>query len=84
VALTPFNGKQMSSFIMSLDGVAEECVSYDFWSTLTGKSGGTNYIYLAANAGAGVADHWNNSTAKQYSKNLKPNSNGIELFEVIP
>jgi len=84
VALTPFNGKQMSSFIMSLDGVAEECVSYDFWSTISGQTGGTNYFSYAANAGAGVADHWNTSTAKQYAKNLNPNANGIELVLVRP
>jgi Domain of unknown function (DUF362) len=84
VALKPFNGKQMSSFIMSLDGVAEECVSYDFWSTISGQSGGTNYMNDAANAGAGVADHWNNSNAKQYTKNLNPNANGIELVLVTP
>jgi hypothetical protein len=84
VALAPFDGKQMSSFIMSLDGVAEECVSYDFWSTISGQSGGTTYINNAANAGAGVADHWNNPTAKQYAKNLDPNANGIELVEVTP
>jgi hypothetical protein len=84
VALAPFNGKQMSSFIMSLDGVAEECVSYDFWSTISGQSGGTSYINNAADAGAGVADHWNNSTAKQYAKNLDPNANGIELVTIRP
>ena len=84
VALAPFNGKQMSSFIMSLDGVAEECVSYDFWSTISGQSGGTDYMYIAANAGAGVADHWNNSTDKKYTKNLDPNANGIELVPVTP
>ena len=84
VALTPFNGKQMSSFIMSLDGVAEECVSYDFWSTISGQTGGINYLNYAANAGAGVADHWNTSTAKQYAKNLNPNANGIELVLVRP
>ena len=84
VALAPFNGKQMSSFIMSLDGVAEECVSYDFWSTISGQSGGTNYMYIAANDGAGVADHWNNSTDKKYTKNLDPNANGIELILITP
>ncbi len=84
VALTPFNGKQMSSFIMSLDGIAEECVSYDFWSTIMGQTGGTNYINLAATAGYGVEDHWNNSTAKQYGKNLNPSGNGIELVLVRP
>src|ERR1035438_6861951 len=69
----------MSSFIMSLDGVAEECVSYDFWSTISGQTGGTDYINNSANAGGGVADHWNNSTAKQYAKNLDPNANGMKL-----
>ncbi len=82
VALAPFNGRQMSSFIMSLDGVAEECVSYDFWSAFSRRSGGTNYILDAARAGAGVFDHWNNSTAKQYGKNLDPDSVGIELVPV--
>jgi hypothetical protein len=84
VKLAPFNGKQMSSFIMSLDGCAEECVSYDFWSAISGQSGGIDYINSAANAGAGVADHWNNSTAKQYAKNLNPKANGIELVTVRP
>jgi hypothetical protein len=63
---------------------AEERVSYDFWSAISGQSGGTSYINNAANAGAGVADHWNNSTAKQYSKNLDPNASCIELLEVTP
>jgi len=35
---------------------------------------GTDYMYIAANAGAGVADHWNNSTDKKYTKNLNPNA----------
>ncbi len=69
---------------MSLDGCAEECVSYDFWSTISGQSGGTDYINHAANAGGGVADHWNNSMAKQYAGNLDPNANGIELVAVRP
>ena len=84
VNLDPFSGRQMSSFIMSLDGVAEECVSYDFWSTITGRIGGNGYMTLAATAGAGVADRWNNSTAKQYSKNLNPTAIGIELVLVKP
>ena len=84
VSLAPFNGKQMSSFIMSLDGCAEECVSYDFWSAISGQHGGTDYINNAANASGGVADHWNDSTAKQYAKNLDPSANGIELVTVRP
>jgi len=55
-----------------------------FWSTISGQSGGTNYMNDAANAGAGVADHRNNSNAKQYTKNLNPNANGIELVLVTP
>jgi hypothetical protein len=82
VKLAPFDGKQMSSFIMSLDGCAEECVSYDFWSAVSGRTGGIDYLSNAANAGAGVSDHWNNPTAKQYAKNLDPNSIGIELVTV--
>ena len=84
VKLAPFNGKPMSSFIMSLDGCAAECVSYDFWSAISGRSGGIDYIDNAAEAGAGVADHWNNSMVKQYSKNLDPNAHGIELVTVRP
>ena len=84
VKLPPFDGKQMSSFIMSLDGCAEESVSYDFWSAISHQTGGIDYISNAANAGAGVADHWNNPTNKQYAKNLDPNANGIELVAVRP
>ena len=79
VGLAPFNGKPMSSLIMSLDGVAEECVSYDFWSTISGQTGGIDYLTNAARVGAGVFDHWNNATDKQYAKNLNPKVTGIEL-----
>jgi hypothetical protein len=41
-------------------------------------------MYIAANDGAGVADHWNNSTDKKYTKNLDPNANGIELILITP
>ena len=84
VPLAPFDHKQMSSFIMSLDGCAEESVSHDFWSAFSGQQGGADYIYNAANAGAGVADHWNNPTDKKYAKNLNPTANGIELVAVRP
>ncbi len=83
-AIAPFSGKQMSSFIMSLDGVAEECVSYDFWSSIYNQTGGTNYMVNAANAGVGVYEHWNNATARQYTRNLNPTANGIELVSVNP
>jgi hypothetical protein len=81
-ALTHFDGKPMSSFILSLDGCAEECVSYDFWSAISGQSGGIDYADRAAAAGAGIAGHWNNPTAKQYAKNLDPNADGIELVAI--
>jgi uncharacterized protein (DUF362 family) len=84
VKIAPFNGKQMSSFIMSLDGCAEECVSYDFWSAVSGRTGGIEYLTNAANAGAGVSDHWNNPEDKKYAKNLDPKANGIELVTVRP
>jgi len=84
VALSPFNGRQMSSFIMSLDGCAEECVSYDFWSAVSGRSGGINYASTSARAGGGAAGHWNNSLDKKYAKNLDPNAGGIELVPVTP
>ena len=31
----------------------------------------------------GTHEHWNNSTAKQYSRNLSTSGTGIELFNVI-
>ncbi len=82
----PFNGKPMSSFILSLDGVAEESVSMDFFAmhSSTGTSG-EQYIINAANAtpSAGVQEHWNSNTARQYSRNLDPvNGKGIELVYV--
>ena len=82
VSLAPFNGRPMASFILSMDGCAEECVSYDFWSAITGVTGGTDYITIAAANGGGVQDHWNNATDKQYVKNLAPAADGIELVYV--
>ncbi len=79
-AEAPFNGKPMSSFILSLDGVAEESVSWDFFLQHSSATTGGEYITDAANAGAGVEEHWNNNTARQYSRNLDPvNGKGIEL-----
>jgi hypothetical protein len=71
----------MSSFIMSLDGVAEESVSADFFSNHYGTgTGGQDYIVFAADSGAGVEEHWNNATLKQYSRNLDSiNGKGIQL-----
>jgi hypothetical protein len=82
-AESPFNGRPMSSFIVSLDGVAEESVSLDFLTSHYGLSlNGEGYIHNAANAGVGVHEHWNNATLKQYTRNLNPNANGIELVYV--
>jgi len=92
-AEAPFNGKPASSFIMSLDGVAEESVSFDFFyqhyqsevDANSGYTGAPQYIVNAASANpsAGVEEHWNNNTARQYSRNLDPvNGKGIELTYV--
>ena len=69
---------------MSLDGVAEESVSIDFFGNhyKTG-TGGQDYIVNAAAAGAGVQEHWNSATARQYSRNIDPvNGKGIELVYI--
>jgi len=83
-AEAPFNGKPMSSFIMSLDGVAEESVSADFFSNHYGTgTTGQDYIVDAADSGAGVEEHWNNPVAKQYSRNLDSvKGTGIQLVRV--
>lgn len=80
----PFNGRPMASFIMSLDGPAEESVSIDFFGGHYGTGpAGEVYIIYAATAGAGVEEHWNNDTDRQYSRNLDPVSGtGIELVYI--
>jgi hypothetical protein len=87
----PFNGRPASSFIMSLDGVAEESVSLDFfnqhYSSIISANGGLSnaegYLHNAANAKVGVHEHWNNSTDRKYSRNLNPAAaEGIELAYV--
>ncbi len=87
----PFNGRPASSFIMSLDGVAEESVSLDFfyqhYPDVVNNNGGMNnaegYMIAAANAGAGVHEHWNNNIDRKYAKNLNPQATtGIELIQV--
>jgi hypothetical protein len=86
----PFNGKPAASFFMSLDGVAEESVSLDFfnlhWASEISANGGLAaaeaYLINAANANAGVHEHWNNSTDKKYSRNLDSTANGIELVYI--
>ena len=83
-AEAPFNNRPMSSFILSLDGVAEESVSMDFFAqhSTTGTTG-EQYIINAATAGAGVQEHWNSNTGRKYSRNLDPvNGKGIELVYV--
>jgi hypothetical protein len=91
-AEAPFNGKPMSSLIMSLDGVAEESVSFDFFyqhypdrvnKHLEGFAA-HQYMIDAAKEGGGVYDRWNNNTDRKYTRNLKPTENGIELILVDP
>ncbi len=84
----PFNGKAAGSFIMSLDGVAEESVSLDFFiqyhKDKLDENGGIShaeeYIIAAAEKGAGVQEHWNNTFDRQYSGNL--GGSGIELIYI--
>jgi hypothetical protein len=87
----PFNGRPASSYIMSLDGVAEESVSLDFffqhYPEVVNNNGGMNnaegYMIAAAKAGAGVHEHWNNNIDRKYTKNLNPQAaTGIELIQV--
>jgi hypothetical protein len=78
---SPFNGKPVSSFIMSLDGCAEESVSLDFFQSHYGGGWSDGYMRIAASNGAGVAEHWNNATDRQYSRNLGTGK-GIELIPV--
>jgi hypothetical protein len=86
----PFNGKPAASFFMSLDGVAEESVSLDFfyqhYESEINASGGMSsveaYIINAANSGAGVHEHWNDGTKRQYSRNLDSTVNGIEMVYI--
>jgi hypothetical protein len=83
----PFSGKPAASFFMSLDGVAEESVSLDFFNqhyadeinSNGGLSHAEGYLHNAADANVGVHEHWNNSTERKYSRNLDPAANGIEL-----
>lgn len=92
----PFNGGHCSSLFISQDGCAEEAVSLDFfyqhyaWEVdgannegTAGIAGSQKYIEAAARAGAGVFEHWNNPVDRQYSRNLNPKANGIELVYVI-
>jgi hypothetical protein len=89
-AEAPFNGRPASSFIMSLDGVAEESVSLDFFfqhyadevNQFKGFGYASGYMVTAAKAGLGVQEHWNNDVDRKYSKNLDPKANGIELVYV--
>ncbi len=87
----PFNGRPASSFIMSLDGVAEESVSLDFFfqhyadeiNANGGLSNAEGYLINAAEANAGVHEHWNNNLDRKYTKNLNPSASvGIELVYV--
>jgi hypothetical protein len=86
----PFNGRAAASFFMSLDGLAEESVSLDFfnqyYASEINENGGMGnaekYMINAANAGVGVHEHWNNITDRKYSRNLNPTANGIELVYV--
>jgi len=90
-AEAPFNGRPASSFIMSLDGVAEESVSLDFfyqhYPDVVNNNGGISnaegYMIAAANANVGVHEHWNNNTDRKYTKNLNSQASlGIELLSV--
>jgi hypothetical protein len=73
---------QLSSFFMSLDGCAEECVSYDFLNYTVGKNWGDGYVQYVASNNGGVYDRWDANY--KYAKDRDPNANGIELKLVRP
>jgi hypothetical protein len=104
--LPPFSGQWPASVFGSLDGVANESVSIDFfraeWDNAPDIEYADQYMHEAALAdnppsgtmydpdgdgvgspSLGVHEHWNNSTDKQYSRNLGT-GDGIELVYVGP
>ncbi len=92
-AEAPFNGLPASSFFMSLDGVAEESVSFDFFyqhyaaevDANSGYAGAHVYMQNAATAtpSGGTHEHWNSNALRQYSRNIDPiNGLGIELVYI--
>ena len=92
-AEAPFNGLPASSFFMSLDGVADESVSFDFFyqhyaAEVDGNSGYAGaHVYMQNAATAvpspGTHEHWNSNALRQYSRNIDPiNGLGIELYYI--
>lgn len=92
---TPTNPGWPASIFVSQDGVATESVGWDFVNAEWGCDRFTDNILreaaLANNppsgkkygpVSLGVCEHWNNSTDKQYSRNLHT-GNGIELVPVV-
>lgn len=95
--LPPFNGGWTSSFLASNDQVAIESVLLDFInSEMELPANADNFLHEAANIGnppskiayagkeegsLGVHEHWNNDTARMYSRNLGT-GDGIELYRV--
>jgi hypothetical protein len=106
--LSPFNGDWTSSIFASQDGVAIDCVAFDFLQeegddrAYPQMAGTEDYLLEAAQAAnppsgtfydphnpgdvtrlssLGVHEHWNNSTDKQYSRNLGT-GDGIELIAI--
>jgi hypothetical protein len=73
---------QLSSFIMSIDGAANECVSYDIFQAVYNKRWSDGYVKYVANNGGGVYDVWD--VNKKYTRDRDPNANGIELKLVRP
>lgn len=93
--MAPFNDNWPASLFVSQDGVAIESVGFDFINAEWGCNPFTdNFLHEAALANnppsgkpygpvsLGVYEHWNNSTAMQYGRNLG-RKDGIELVPVV-
>jgi hypothetical protein len=73
---------QLASFIMSIDGAANESVAYDFFQAIYNTRWDDGYVKYVANNGGGVYDVWDAN--KKYTRDRDPNANGIELKLIRP
>jgi len=93
--MAPYNNAWPASLFVSQDGVAIESVGWDFVNAEWGCAAYTdNLMHEAALANnppsgkpygpvsLGAHEHWNNASAKQYSRNLGT-GNGIELVPMF-
>ncbi len=66
---TVFGNDFPKRLFFATDKVAIDCVMWDFmkWEVPSIAGSGERYMQLAADAGLGTRDHWNNPTEKRYS-----------------